>query len=101
MMINTTSLSSSVVDSNRQDEYTRDSAEKIMRTFRAFDPEGKGYIDGDYLKNVLMTRGDSFRPKEAHQMLAAAVEEASGTLQGTFITRISLRCLHKAVGPIV
>ena len=34
-----------------------------MRAFRAFDPEDKGYIDGEYLKNMLMTRGDSFRPK--------------------------------------
>lgn len=50
-----------------------------MRAFRAFDPEGKGYIDGDYLKNLLMTRGDSFRPKEAQEMLvAAAVDEATG-----------------------
>jgi Ca2+-binding EF-hand superfamily protein len=54
-------------------EYTRDNEEKIMRAFRAFDPEGKGYIDGEYLKNILMTRGDSFRPKEAQEMLAAGV----------------------------
>jgi len=26
----------------------------------------------------LLTRGDSFRPKEAQEMLAAAVEESSG-----------------------
>jgi Ca2+-binding EF-hand superfamily protein len=49
-----------------------------MRAFRAFDPEGKGYIDGEYLKNMLMTRGDAFRPKEAQEMLAAVEEEASG-----------------------
>lgn len=51
-----------------------------MRAFRAFDPEGKGYIEGEYLKNILMTRGDSFRPKEAQEMLAAAVEESSGRI---------------------
>ena len=61
-----------------QEEYTRDSEEKIMRAFRAFDPEGKGYIDGEYLKNLLMTRGDSFRPKEAQEMLAVAVDEGTG-----------------------
>lgn len=63
-----------------KEEYTRDNEEKIMRAFRAFDPEGKGYIEGEYLKNILMTRGDSFRPKEAQEMLAAAVEESSGRI---------------------
>lgn len=64
----------------RQDDYKRDNEEKIMRAFRAFDPEGKGFIDGEYLKNMLMARGDSFRPKEAQEMLAAAVEESSGRI---------------------
>ena len=62
----------------QQNDFTRDSEDKILRAFRAFDPEGKGYIDGEYLKNLLLTRGDAFRPKEAQEMLAAAVEEQSG-----------------------
>mmetsp|Transcript_17148 Transcript_17148/g.56122 ORF Transcript_17148/g.56122 Transcript_17148/m.56122 type:complete len:169 (-) Transcript_17148:29-535(-) len=56
-------------------EFARDPEEKLLRAFRAFDPEGKGYVDAEYLKNLCMTRGDALRPEEAQEMLAAAVDE--------------------------
>ena len=34
----------------RKGEFLRDSETKLMRAFRAFDPENKGYIDGENLK---------------------------------------------------
>ncbi|KAK3246517.1 hypothetical protein CYMTET_43948 [Cymbomonas tetramitiformis] len=61
-------------------EYKRDNEEKILRAFRAFDPENKGYIEGDYLKNLLMTRGDSFRPEEVTELLGVALDEQSGNI---------------------
>lgn len=66
------------VMTEQMNEYTRDTEEKLLRAFRAFDPEGKGYIDGEWLKNLCMTRGDAFRPEEATNMLGAAADEATG-----------------------
>mmetsp|Transcript_30648 Transcript_30648/g.97869 ORF Transcript_30648/g.97869 Transcript_30648/m.97869 type:complete len:123 (+) Transcript_30648:477-845(+) len=63
---------------DRKGEFLRDSETKLMRAFRAFDPENKGYIDGENLKNLLMTQGDAFRPEEATEMLSAAVDENTG-----------------------
>jgi hypothetical protein len=31
--------------------------------------QNKGYIDGEFLKNTLMTRGDAFRPEEVTELL--------------------------------
>eukprot|EP00241_Pyramimonas_parkeae_P007903 CAMPEP_0114248258 /NCGR_PEP_ID=MMETSP0058-20121206/13476_1 /TAXON_ID=36894 /ORGANISM="Pyramimonas parkeae, CCMP726" /LENGTH=169 /DNA_ID=CAMNT_0001361651 /DNA_START=168 /DNA_END=677 /DNA_ORIENTATION=- len=58
--------------------YKRDNEEKILRAFRAFDPENKGYIDGEFLKNTLMTRGDAFRPEEVTELLGVSCDEQTG-----------------------
>lgn len=47
---------------------------------QAFDPDGKGYIEGATFKNLLMTRGDAFRSEEADAMLAAAMDDESGRI---------------------
>ena len=47
---------------------------------QAFDPEGKGYIEGSFLKNLLQTRGDAFRDDEADAMVAAAMDAESGRI---------------------
>ena len=31
--------------------------------------QNKGYIDGEFLKNTLMTRGDAFRPEEVTELM--------------------------------
>lgn len=60
--------------------YKRDNEEKILRAFRAFDPDNKGYIDGDFLKNLLMTKGDAFRPEEVTELLSVACDEVTGNI---------------------
>eukprot|EP00793_Prasinoderma_coloniale_P002737 PRCOL_00002219-RA len=65
---------------HRQGEAARDSEEKLLRAFKAFDPEGKGYIEGSFLKNLLQTRGDAFRDDEADAMVAAAMDAESGRI---------------------
>mmetsp|Transcript_15607 Transcript_15607/g.21577 ORF Transcript_15607/g.21577 Transcript_15607/m.21577 type:complete len:169 (+) Transcript_15607:208-714(+) len=60
--------------------YKRDNEEKILRAFRAFDPENKGYIDGEFLKNTLMSRGDTFRPEEVIELLGVACDESTGNI---------------------
>mmetsp|Transcript_10639 Transcript_10639/g.12415 ORF Transcript_10639/g.12415 Transcript_10639/m.12415 type:complete len:168 (+) Transcript_10639:295-798(+) len=61
-------------------DYKRDNEEKILRAFRAFDPENKGFVEGEYLKNLLMTRGDAFRPEEVTELLGVALDEQSGNI---------------------
>jgi hypothetical protein len=34
--------------------------------------QNKGYIDGEFLKNTLMTRGDAFRPEEVTELMVRA-----------------------------
>ena len=42
----------------------RDDFHKIMRAFRALDPDGKGFIELDVLKKGLLTRGEVFSTEE-------------------------------------
>ena len=46
------------------DEYEPSPAEHLMAAFKVLDPEGKGYIRLDILKNLLTTKGISLRPRE-------------------------------------
>lgn len=39
---------------------------------RALRVQNKGYIDGEFLKNTLMTRGDAFRPEEVTELMVRA-----------------------------
>eukprot|EP00899_Mesostigma_viride_P004464 jgi/Mesvir1/14018/Mv11906-RA.1 len=58
--------------------YARDNEERLMRAFRALDPDGKGYISGEHLKDLMMTKGDPFQTEEAAEFLHMAVDEATG-----------------------
>lgn len=40
-----------------------------MRAFKALDPEKKGYLDAEYLGNLLSTRGEAFSSQETSAML--------------------------------
>lgn len=51
----------------------RDDYHTLMRAFRAFDTEGKGYVDADHMRALLTTRGESMTEEEANKMVAAAV----------------------------
>lgn len=42
----------------------RDTEEMLVRAFKAFDPEGKGYIDAEELRSVLTSRGEPFTEEE-------------------------------------
>ena len=56
-------------------EYRRDTEERLLRAFRAFDPDDKGYIEVDALKAILTQRGDAFLAEEMQNMLALANRE--------------------------
>uniref|UniRef100_A0A8C0FK57 EF-hand domain-containing protein n=1 Tax=Bubo bubo TaxID=30461 RepID=A0A8C0FK57_BUBBB len=57
-----------------------DPEETILNAFKIFDPEGKGHIKADYIKEMLMTQADRFSQEEIKQMFAAFPPDVSGNL---------------------
>uniref|UniRef100_A0A8C8SED5 EF-hand domain-containing protein n=1 Tax=Pelusios castaneus TaxID=367368 RepID=A0A8C8SED5_9SAUR len=57
-----------------------DPEETILNAFKIFDPEGKGHIKADYIKEMLMTQADRFSQEEVSQMFAAFPPDVSGNL---------------------
>uniref|UniRef100_A0A8B9VTM0 EF-hand domain-containing protein n=1 Tax=Anas zonorhyncha TaxID=75864 RepID=A0A8B9VTM0_9AVES len=46
-----------------------DPEETILNAFKIFDPEGKGHIKADYIKEMLMTQADRFSQEEVRTLL--------------------------------
>jgi Ca2+-binding EF-hand superfamily protein len=55
-----------------------DSEDALLNAFKAFDPEGKGYIEASKLREALITKGTPFREKEIAAFLEVAKDEESG-----------------------
>lgn len=55
-----------------QKDLTRDNYLLLLRAFRAFDPESKGYIDAEPFVELLTTKGDNLDDAEAKAMLKFA-----------------------------
>ena len=53
---------------------------QAARAFKAFDPDDKGFIDPDYLKDVLTSRGDAFREEEVKELMSAAIDSKTGNI---------------------
>ena len=45
-------------------EYEPNPAEHLLAAFRVLDPEGKGYIKIDVMRELLTTKGIHLRPRE-------------------------------------
>ena len=54
--------------SNKND-LIRDDYHKLMRAFRALDPENKGYIDAELFGSLMSARGEAFSSQETGTML--------------------------------
>lgn len=63
------------IQSNPESMLRRDPEEVIVRAFRAFDAESNGYIDAEQMKNLIMAKGDTLRPEEAKDFIAAASDD--------------------------
>ena len=50
-------------------ELIRDDYHKLMRAFRALDPEKNGYIDAQIFGTLLSSRGEAFNSAETSTML--------------------------------
>ncbi|XP_048413214.1 myosin regulatory light chain 2, ventricular/cardiac muscle isoform-like [Stegostoma tigrinum] len=57
-----------------------DSEETILNAFKIFDPEAKGHIKADYIKQMLTTQADRFNEEECQQMFTAFPPDVSGNL---------------------
>ena len=62
----------------QQNELIRDSEDKLLRAFRAFDPEGRGYIEPEKLKRFALNNGDKMTEEEVTEMLDFYVDKGSG-----------------------
>uniref|UniRef100_A0A061RCU6 Ef-hand calcium-binding domain-containing protein 2 n=1 Tax=Tetraselmis sp. GSL018 TaxID=582737 RepID=A0A061RCU6_9CHLO len=61
-------------------ELRRDDYHRLLRAFRAFDPEKKGWINADFLKNLMLTRAEQFTADEVNHMLSVSVDEDTGKI---------------------
>ncbi|KAL3144832.1 Dynein regulatory complex protein 8 [Trebouxia sp. C0009 RCD-2024] len=63
---------------SNKNELIRDDYHKLMRAFKALDPEKKGYIDADTFGSLLSSRGEALSSAETSTMLSCASEAATG-----------------------
>lgn len=64
----------------RKSEFQRDDYHRLLRAFRAFDPDKRGWINADVLKNLMLTRGEPYSSEEVNHMLSVAVDEDTGKI---------------------
>ncbi|XP_019513623.1 PREDICTED: myosin light chain 5 isoform X3 [Hipposideros armiger] len=57
-----------------------DAEDTILNAFKMLDPEGKGSINKDYIKRLLMSQADKMTADEVDQMLQFATIDAAGNL---------------------
>ncbi|XP_053562237.1 myosin regulatory light chain 10 [Bombina bombina] len=57
-----------------------DPEETILNAFKIFDPDAKGHIKADYIKEMLMTQADRFSQEEISQMFNAFPPDVAGNL---------------------
>ncbi|KAM9238079.1 myosin light chain 5 [Dugong dugon] len=57
-----------------------DAEETILNAFKMLDPEGKGSINKEYLKCLLMSQADKMTMEEVNQMFQFASIDAAGSL---------------------
>jgi calmodulin len=54
----------------------RDDYFTLIRAFRAFDAEGKGYIEVEQFKTIMSHKGDSLSADEVNNMISFAADDA-------------------------
>ncbi|XP_032944553.1 myosin regulatory light chain 2, atrial isoform [Rhinolophus ferrumequinum] len=57
-----------------------DPEEAILSAFRMFDPSGKGVVDKDEFKQLLLTQADKFSLAEVEQMFALTPMDLAGNI---------------------
>lgn len=57
---------------------SRDSEETIVQAFQLLDRDNKGYIEAEYLKQVMTEQGEKFNNEEILEMINAACDPETG-----------------------
>ncbi|XP_044129441.1 myosin regulatory light chain 10 [Bufo gargarizans] len=57
-----------------------DPEETILNAFKIFDPDGKGHIKADYIREMLTTQADRFSQEEISQMFKSFRPDVAGNL---------------------
>jgi len=63
-----------------ENQYPRDSEEKLLRAFRTLDPDNKGYVEAEKVRTLLTTHGERFSQEEIDDFLHFAVDAETGFL---------------------
>lgn len=75
-----------------ENQYARDPEDKLLAAFKAIDTEGKGYVDGEKLRELLTSKGEKFSADEIEDMLAFAADAATGQVHyDDYITLLELQ----------
>ncbi len=53
----------------------RDDYHTLLRAFRTFDVEGKGYIEAEQMKLLMCSRGEPMTEEEANKLVVYAADE--------------------------
>ena len=61
-------------------QYPRDSEEKLLRAFRTLDVQNNGYVEAEKIKTLLTTHGERFSQEEIDDFLNFAVDPETNLL---------------------
>ena len=61
-----------------ENQYPRDSEEKMLRAFRTLDPNNNGYVESEKLRTLLTTHGERFSQEEIDDFLHFAADQETG-----------------------
>ena len=61
-------------------QYPRDSEEKLLRAFRVLDQNNNGYVEAEKIKTLLTTHGERFSQEEIDDFLSFASDSESGLM---------------------
>ena len=73
---------------SQEDALIRDDYHMIIRAFKAFDTEGKGYVMAETMKNALM-RGDALTDDELLKMFGSAADESGKIYYEDYAARLA------------
>lgn len=59
-------------------QYEPSTEEQLLRAFRILDPDGHGYVEAQFLRELLTTKGMPFRDKELDAFMAVARDMETG-----------------------
>jgi len=60
---------------------TRDSEEQLLKAFEVLDTEKRGYLDSEYIKELLTTKGEKFNNEEILELLNCAADPETGYIK--------------------